>query len=117
MIGPGKSIDNICQIESFGAFTLSGTEIETFRSLVGKPWLSSQTRPDITFCAKRLLNTDGMTTKLANKAVRRKQYEKDQKIKLRRLFTGDNIDFHKMKLAIFSDAAFQNVPDGGSQYI
>ena len=91
------------QIESSVAFFLSGTEIEAFRSLVGKlQWLSSQTRPVITFWASTLISS----AKLANKAVRRVRYEKHQKINFRRLFTGDNIDFHKLELAIFSDAAF-----------
>ena len=90
-----------------------------FRSLVGKlQWLSSQTRPDLSFSANTFISCDGMHVnfaKLANKLIRRVTYEKDCKLLFRPLFFTEKRQLRFLKLCTFSDAAFQNLPDGGSQ--
>ena len=116
-----KFVENFVQMD-FEPGThdvLPEREVEAFRSLVGKrQWLSSQTRPDLSFSANTFISCDGMRVdraKLANKLIRRVIYEKDCKLLFRPLFFTEKPQLRLLKLCIFSDAAFQNLPDGGSQ--
>ena len=53
--------------------------------------------------------------KLANKLIHWVIFEKDCKLLFKPLFFTEKPQLRFLKLCIFSDAAFRNLPDGGSQ--
>lgn len=93
---------------------LTKLEFDQYKSACGKlQWLSTQSRPDISFDVCQLNNhlSDPNIQDLnaLNKLIKRLKDNPDVKITFRPL------DLSSIKLKVYSDAAFNNLPNLGSQ--
>ena len=93
--------------------SLNDAERQALRSLIGKlSWLSTQTRPDISFAVSQLSSNFNKATmkhvNQANKIVRRCHQHK-----VHMLFP--KFDLSKIKVRCYGDASFGKMEDGGSQ--
>ena len=102
-------------VEGKAQEALASDALQTFRSILGQlQWISGQSRPDIAFIANSLgcdlPNTTWDRVNLLNKAIRRAVFNKDVWLKFSNINSLDNLC-----ILVYSDAAFQNLPDGSSQ--